>query len=134
MDKEVSPDRIVFKIPGKAISMNQIYAPIGRGQIMMVKKAKEFREKAILFTPYWKELKDHHNPKLSFEVWVFDRWYRKDGKGYLRKDVGNLRKVLIDAICYKWGIDDKHVWRESMYKEDMVEGEDQKIIVRVKVL
>lgn len=115
--------------------MNQAYAPVGRGNLIMVKKAKDFREKVITFTPYWDIPGRERKPLFMFQCNIHDNWFRKDKKDLLKKDIGNLRKILIDAVFYKWGIDDKYIWLDGPFlKYQEADSGKKKLVVKVKVL
>ena len=124
-------EEITFTIPGIGISMNCAYSPIGRGKLVMVKRARDFKEKVITFTPYFK-VDVARRPLFSFESLIYDNWYTKSGDKLLRKDIQNLLKILIDSVMYKIGLDDSSIWDCSIRK--VQETNNPKIIVRLRVL
>ena len=57
------------------------------------------------------------NPDDRFEVEIIVHtdWYYKNGK-LRRLDIHNMDKLLVDAVFYRLGIDDSHVWKLTSSK------------------
>ncbi len=102
------------------ISVNAIYQVNYRQRrFYLHPQALLWKTKAKMFVPLkptWMK------GEVKFEIlWVlFNDFYFKNGK--IRKyDLANFEKILIDAICEKWGHDDTYAWKRKC-KKSQVKG------------
>jgi len=115
-----------FTIPLIPPTYNQhIHINYAIKQVYLTKKAREFKRSVKLLTPPNSKLSD--NSKLQLKVEIHNDWYYKNGK-VKRLDIQNLDKLLIDAICEKWGIDDCRIWDSHFLK---VQSAEKKTVVDI---
>ena len=115
-----------FGLPFLPPSMNAIYSIIySQRRIEMKPEVRLWKSKAKGFIPVWSI---EEGEELDLEIELHGEWRYKNGKPK-RMDVQNLLKVLIDALCEKWGVDDARV-REIRAKR--VQAEQEKVMVEAR--
>lgn len=59
--------------------------------------------------------------RYHLDIEFHHQWFYKNG-GMKRLDLQNCLKVLIDALCEKWAIDDSLIWVLKIRKVDNVDS------------
>ena len=121
---------LIFSLPSLPPSMNSVYQIIySQRRIEMKPEVRLWKSRAKGFIPVWRI---EEGEELDLEFKMEGNWLYKNGKPK-RMDVQNLLKVVIDALCEKWGVDDSRV-REI--RAVRVQGEMERVVIaarRVKV-
>ena len=121
---------LIFSLPSLPPSMNSLYQIIySQRRIEMKPEVRLWKSRAKGFIPVWPIAEGE---ELDLEFRMEGNWLYKNGKPK-RMDVQNLLKVVIDALCEKWGVDDSRV-REI--RAVRVQGEMERVVIaarRVKV-
>ena len=102
-----------FKIEGKCPSYNSLFKiNYNLKLIYLTQTAREFKRRVKILSPY---ISIPEHCLIQFKIQVIQSWIYKNGK-LKRADVQNMDKLLIDALCDKWGIDDSRVQKTSIEK------------------
>lgn len=114
-----NPQFIRFLIPLLPPSMNDIYYHIkghfGEYQYVLKPEVRLWKTQAKEYVPTFKP-NPHHPTGLFYFNWVaVGDFYYKNGK-VRRRDLTNLEKVLIDAVCEKLGVGDEFIWSTQRTK------------------
>lgn len=96
----------------------------GLRKTILSKDYIRFKTEAQLFIPVYKITE---TDKVEMEFDIYDNWHTKDGN-IKKRDVQNLTKALIDAVCSKLRFDDSQVWKETTSKK---EGEKRGVELRL---
>ena len=117
---------LIFSLPSLPPSMNAIYSIIySQRRIELKPEVRLWKSKAKGFIPPW-AMGEHE--ELELELNLHSNWIYKNGKAR-RLDLQNLLKVLIDAICEKWGVDDLRV---RQIRATKVQADQEKVVVHAK--
>jgi Holliday junction resolvase RusA-like endonuclease len=110
-----SPIVETFFLPFLPISINDLYIPVRYGSrvsMELSQQGRRFKANAMTHIP---PVTLDPGAKHMCEISVVDNWLTKAGK-FRRKDIQNMEKPLIDAMCEKWGVDDSIFWRKVIDK------------------
>lgn len=103
----VAPPLHVF-VPMKAPSINRTFS------ILFHKRTVEKRTDVLLFEAKFKSFLPAWTPQPHTQYVLllifYEEWLSKSAKTIKRKDVHNLVKVIQDALCSRYGLDDAWVW------------------------
>lgn len=117
---------MIFKIPFKTPSMNQMYATF-RGHRVKSKEARELSKEVALIVqmaPY-KPIEG----ELEVLIDIYSNWYNLN-KTIKKRDIANLEKFITDAIFSNLeDMDDKQIFKITMNK---IQSDKEYTIVEVK--
>lgn len=117
---------LIFTLPSLPPSSNAIYQVIySQRRIEMKPEVRLWKSRAKAFIPTWPI---PEGEELDLEFRMEGNWLYKNGKPK-RMDVQNLLKVVIDALCEKWGVDDSRV---RQIRAVRVQGEMERVVVSAK--
>lgn len=120
--------RYEFELPFLPISENKMYV-YWQKRPELTERAKKIRQDIILCSPAMSFNNDSGKLRLRLIVYYHcQSWLNKNGT-IKRKDHSNFRKLFIDALTAKMGIDDAHIWEEHFYKVANEERNFTKIII-----
>ena len=124
--KQAGGGELIFSLPSLPPSMNSLYQIIySQRRIEMKPEVRLWKSRAKGFIPTWRI---EEGEELDLEFRMEGNWLYKNGKPK-RMDVQNLLKVVIDALCEKWGVDDSRV-REI--RAVRVQAEVERVLVTAK--
>lgn len=106
---------VKFRVKGKVPSYNSSFK-INHSirSTYLSDEAKNFKRKVKMSMPGVRELEE--TEYLIFDIAVVQDWYCKTNPRVVRKDVQNMDKLYIDAVCSKLGVDDRVVCQSTIRK------------------
>lgn len=116
MEKDSLRIRLPFCPPSVNSAYNVLYS---FRRVELKPESKLFKSKVKTYVPTFKV---NEGDKLDFTIEIASSWYYKNGN-MRKKDVHNMVKILVDAICEGLGIDDKHIWNIMAFKTDSKDEE-----------
>lgn len=112
-------------IPFKTPTVNHLY--YHRGNIkVLIKEARVLREEILKLIPVNNEFTD--GDLLEVEVYICENWFCRNGD-IKRKDISNREKFLLDSVFQGLNLNDKQIFKHSMFK---VQSEEEKTIIKIK--
>ena len=124
--KQAGGGELIFSMHSLHPSINSLYQIIySQRRIEMKPEVRLWKSRAKGFIPTWRI---EEGEELDLEFRMEGNWLYKNGKPK-RMDVQNLLKVVIDALCEKWGVDDSRV-REI--RAVRVQAEVERVLVTAK--
>lgn len=107
-------------IPGPVPTTNHAFIQRGRFRVLApeARKFKEMVEGIVVGLNLEAPTEDKLMVSLRFHS---ARWHNKD-KSIKKRDLGNLEKLILDAIFKTLGVDDSHIFLLSL--EKVVDVED----------
>lgn len=118
-------------IPGEALSLNNAYRSfVARGRIRRALTAEGQAYKGHVGAYARRLPPPPPGVRLSVALTLYGRWDTLAGEP-LRRDIDNPAKLILDALCEAWGMDDRWV-RELTVRA--VHATEARTVVEVRVL